>query len=898
MGSFVFNSLKNKRQSPATGGARDTHLAFECLETRVMLASDMAEIVGVVQTDLQGDGVPSNDTVVAGANVTLYRDGGNGTFGGDDVLVGTTTTDSNGAYLFDQIGEGRYYIQVALPADLQFAPGEDVKEVIITADEGDGIVGPVIDGFTTTQMVEASPPLPSSEPASLADGAVLGGERDMWVELTESLNPISSVALASTGGNLYVASGPGATGNAKVVWDGVDGNGQLVNPTGLGGIDLTVYEGNTMTGIALTSGADHPDASISLRIYSDPNNWTEFTTTVPESPGGAATGQAIFRFDDTPISVGGNGADFTNVGALELTFEGVTALDGQVSLVGLVGRAKKEADFTASPRLSLGNHVWADIDDDGMHDSNESGIADVQVKLYEDTNGDNQYTQGVDILMGQTTTDGSGNYLFTDLFPGKYVVQVDPTNFNVGGALEGLVSSSGNDPATDPDDNVNADDDGTSQVGAGVVSQAIMLTGEAEPVNDGDTNPNSNLTVDFGFFGFDLVLDKAVEQTTVAPQETIDYTVKIDNDGPSAADDTTFVDTLPDFVTYVSGSVTFNGTAFDANLQHSGGTITAEFGTMQPGDVVIVTLLVTVDDDAEGTLVNTATVSAPKELDLSNNTDTVSNPVTPRIDLAITKSDSRDPVEPGSTFSYTLEYVNHGPSDATGVIITDNLPPTGVTFVGASITPTTNVGDQLTFTIGDLASGASGSITIDVRVDDDFSGELLNHTEVRGNEVEVTYTNNEDTEPTTVVVQTSSLGGSVYVDRNRNGAFDEGETPLRGVKVDLIGTDMTGATVVETTTTDEDGAYLFTGLLPGTYRVEEAQPARYRDGQETIGTEGGVLGNEPGPFLIPNDVEPTQLQDLIFEIQLGGGVNAADYDFGELAVNPSKSDFLGSANWW
>ncbi len=286
-----------------------------------MLSADMAEILGVVRTDIGGDGIASNDTVVAGATAALYRDGGNNVFdggSGDDVLLSSITTNSLGQYQFDQIGAGRYFVKVTLPADLQFHLGEDVKEVVIAADEGNGVVGPAIDGFTTTQVVEATPPLPASALASLLDPAVLGGERDLFVELTNSTNPISSVALASSGGKLYFASGSDVTGVAKVVWDGVDGNGQLVNPTGLGGIDLTQADGNTMTGIALTSGADHPNAKITMRIYTDANNWSEFTTTVPESVGGTASGQAVFHFDDLPTAKSGSGADFTNVGALEL----------------------------------------------------------------------------------------------------------------------------------------------------------------------------------------------------------------------------------------------------------------------------------------------------------------------------------------------------------------------------------------------------------------------------------------------------------------------------------------------------------------------------------------------------------------------------------------------------
>ena len=65
------------------------------------------------------------------------------------------------------------------------------------------------------------------------------------------------------------------------------------------------------------------------------------------------------------------------------------------------------------------------------------------------------------------------------------------------------------------------------------MSQAIRWrAGRAH--RDGD-DANSNSTVDFGFFGFDLVLDKSVEQTRVSPLETVTYTVTVINDGPSTA---------------------------------------------------------------------------------------------------------------------------------------------------------------------------------------------------------------------------------------------------------------------------------------------------------------------------------------------------------------------------
>ena len=314
--------------------------------------------------------------------------------------------------------------------------------------------------------------------------------------------------------------------------------------------------------------------------------------------------------------------------------------------------------------------------------------------------------------------------------------------------------------------------------------------------------------------------------------------------------------------------------------------------------IASITIEVRVNEDFVGELLNHTEVRGNEiEITLANNEATEPTLVTPRIDLAITKTDSRDPVSSGSTFSYTLNIVNNGPSDATGVVVKDNLPVTGVTYQNASRTPDSIIGDQLVFNIGDLASGESTSITIEVLVDDDFAGELLNQAEVQGNEAETTLANNEATEPTLVKIDPASLAGSVFVDRNDNGVFDSGETPIGNVLVSLKGIDITGATVVRTTTTAADGSYLFENLYPGTYRLVETQPTRYRDGQDNLGTNGGAHGQNPGPLLIPNDVDPAQIQDLFLEIQLSSGDAAIDYDFGELSVHISKLDLIRRANW-
>src|SRR5215207_1267115 len=55
-------------------------------------------------------------------------------------------------------------------------------------------------------------------------------------------------------------------------------------------------------------------------------------------------------------------------------------------------------------------------------------------------------------------------------------------------------------------------------------------------------------------------------------------------------------------------------------------------------------------------------------------------------DLALTKSDSPDPVAVGGTLTYTVAVQNLGPMAATGVVVTDPLSPSDVDFASATAT--------------------------------------------------------------------------------------------------------------------------------------------------------------------------------------------------------------------
>ncbi|ATE54213.1 SdrD B-like domain-containing protein [Actinosynnema pretiosum] len=117
---------------------------------------------------------------------------------------------------------------------------------------------------------------------------------------------------------------------------------------------------------------------------------------------------------------------------------------------------------------------------------------------------------------------------------------------------------------------------------------------------------------------------------------------------------------------------------------------------------------------------------------------------------------------------------------------------------------------------------------------------------------------------------TAELSGAVYSDRydphdpaqTTNGVRDADEPGLGGVPVTLVAADP--ATRI-TTTSDTTGAFRFTGLPAGTYRLE-ADPARYRPARASAGDAGGDA-SAPG---------------AVDGIVLADGARATGYAFGQV----------------
>ena len=121
----------------------------------------------------------------------------------------------------------------------------------------------------------------------------------------------------------------------------------------------------------------------------------------------------------------------------------------------------------------LGDYVWFDVNLDGYQDIDESGIEGVRVNLY---NGDSA-------LVDSTYTDADGFYLFEDLMPGDYFIEVDEPADYFFTALDAAddAADSDIDPATGRSVSVTVDfGDKILNMDAGLYQEIKVDCGECD----------------------------------------------------------------------------------------------------------------------------------------------------------------------------------------------------------------------------------------------------------------------------------------------------------------------------------------------------------------------------------------------------------------------------------
>ncbi len=136
--------------------------------------------------------------------------------------------------------------------------------------------------------------------------------------------------------------------------------------------------------------------------------------------------------------------------------------------------------------------------------------------------------------------------------------------------------------------------------------------------------------------------------------------------------------------------------------------------------------------------------------------------------LKITKSDSPDPARVGSQLTYAIGVENLGPSPATGVTVTDNLPK-GVDLVSATgpAGACAVQGGKVTCAIGSLdpvgVNYGGAQVTVTIVVVPRVAGTIRNTATVKGDQKDPVNGNNKATASTRVLGVPTCRGASATV---------------------------------------------------------------------------------------------------------------------------------------
>jgi len=332
--------------------------------------------------------------------------------------------------------------------------------------------------------------------------------------------------------------------------------------------------------------------------------------------------------------------------------------------------------------------------------------------------------------------------------------------------------------------------------GADLINSASVTTNEVV-IAESDTAVTTVATSD-------LEISKIVDNATPNVGDNIVFTISVTNVGPSDATGVTVTDLIPNGYTYVSD---------DGAGAYVSGTGIWTVPAMTNGNTEL--LNITASVNAAGDYINIAEISTADLTDpdstpgngVTTEDDYSSIGITPSAvsDLLMTKSVDNATPNVGTNIVFTLEVSNGGPSDVTGVEVTDLLP-TGYTYVsddgaGAYVSGTG------VWTVPAITNGNTAILNITASV---------NATGVYTNIAEVTASDNFDPD------STPANGVTTEDDYDSIATVPIAVSDIELAKVVDNATPLVGSSVVFTLTVTNNGpsdgtGVLVTDLLPTGY---------------------------------------------------------------------------------
>ena len=460
-------------------------------------------------------------------------------------------------------------------------------------------------------------------------------------------------------------------------------------------------------------------------------------------------------------------------------------------------------DFGAVGTGVIGDQLFLDVNQNGGNapDAGDKVLPGVKVTLVWTGPGGITRTY-------ETTTDADGKYKFENLLLGDYKVSIDPETLQT---AEPLLDVLTHFPAGNVENKTVVNDatkaDSTAFAKAMKLTANLTLTGEK----------NQNLDQDWGFgISADTAIKKAITDPDEVNQETFEftpgahvtYTLTLTNNGPGVATGVTVSDKLPTGVRFVKAEG-------DGTYDSATGVWDLSDATLAKGDVKTITITVDITGEGAGTLVtNVARISRQDQAgdDPTNNESSASfkggynlgGTIYRDSDASYSKGDDEQRFK-----GVTVVLLNE---DGTPVLGADGDPMTAVTDENGA------------YQFVGLGRGSYRVVIVDPDKGD-LAGLIPTqaYTGRGATETSVTITDASVQGVDFGLVAPATIGDRVWNDADGNGA-DNGEPGVPGVTVILK--DANGVEVARTTT-DANGNYRFTGLVPGTYTVDIEVPAGF-----------------------------------------------------------------------
>jgi len=291
----------------------------------------------------------------------------------------------------------------------------------------------------------------------------------------------------------------------------------------------------------------------------------------------------------------------------------------------------------------------------------------------------------------------------TDTFPGT----INCPNWVCTGTTGGICSPSGTGSINDtvvlpPFSSVTYS--ATCSVGTAATGTLVnTATVSGGVVGDPDPTNNSATDTDTLVPEADIVVGMTVDNPNPGVGTNVTFTVLAGNVGPSDASGVIITDLLPNGLTFVSATPSVGS--------YTPGTGAWSIGNL--GSAGSATLALTATVTQPQSLVNQATKTGLAVHDPNRSNDTALVGVNGSAVADIQVQETVDDTTPtsGQNVVFTVTARNAGPANATGVVLTDNLPA-GLTFVSATPSQGTYASATGVWTVGAINNGSTATLQV------------------------------------------------------------------------------------------------------------------------------------------------------------------------------------------